>query len=656
MSSTRLIALLIALGTLLVYLPITRNDFIICDDDEYVTANPVVQHGLTFSGIGWAFTTFHASNWHPLTWISLMTDCEFFHLNAGAHHAVSAIFHAANAVLLFLLAWRLTRRIPPALLVAALFACHPAHVESVAWASERKDVLSMFFGLLAFLAYAKLAQGGSRLNYWLALGWYACSLLSKATLVTLPLLLLLLDFWPLQRRRFGQFPRKLVAEKLPFLGLAVAASVMTYMAEKAGGSVTPLNSLPLRLRLENSAVAAMRYLIELLWPTDLAFMYPYHPIPTALWVGALAGLLAISALVWQARRRHPCWLMGWLWFLGALVPTIGLVQIGGIAMADRYTYVPSIGIFLAGAFGLYELASTRRLFALGSALALLGCIAATERQLGYWHDSKTLMRHTVAVTADNEIGHFLLGMALERAGEAAEALAEFREVLRINPAHFQVHYSVGKELAALGRPQEALLEFRQCLSRDPQRPKLHIAAGCALADLGDLGAARAEFDQAERLDPHSAQPHLELARICLEQGLDEQAISEVRAAVQAEPEDIHTLTTAAHYLAAHTNPAVGDGQMALILALKAHGRSDNRQPEVFDTLGMAFAATGDFTNAMVCARNALASAKEGAIKDLTPLQTRLDLYQKQQPWRESFRKTNGPPLPKDESDHSLTKN
>ena len=645
MSRPRLTALLVAgslaLLTLAVYLPVTRCGFF-SDDEDYVINNPMVRQGLTLAGIQWAFTTFHAANWHPLTWLSLMTDYQLFGLHAGGFHFVNALLHAANAALLCLLLWRLTGLLVPAAVAAALFAWHPAHVESVAWIAERKDVLSTFLGLLAFLSYAGFVRSQRRRDYWLALGCFGLSLLAKPMLVTLPFLLLLLDYWPLQRWSLTAFPAALVREKIPFVVVSAASCVITYIAQHSGNAVVSLSLLPLRYRVENPPLAAMRYLLKLLWPSDLAFIYPYRPIPLGLFLLAVLGGVAISVAVWRVRERHRCWLTGWLWFVGALVPVIGFVQVGATSMADRYTYVPCIGLCLAVAYGLYELPRLKRWLPFVAAVPLAGCVMATEAQLAYWRSGEALMRHTIAVTPDNEIAHVILAVNLTRDSRPAEALAEYRQALQANPNHYELHFFMGNLLSKMSRPAEALAEYRQALAHDPDRASWHSAAACALAAQGKLADALPEFAAAERLDPHYPQPHLELARNDFLQGADDRATAELWAAVQAAPDDFDTLTTVAHYLAANANDAARDGHSAVVLALEANGLSGQRQPEVLDALGMAFAATGDFTDALACAQKAVAAAAADQLPAAGPVQSRLDLYQQKQPWLESFRATNAP--------------
>jgi tetratricopeptide (TPR) repeat protein len=647
MSRPRLIALLLVLVTLVVYLPVTRHDFVHYDDDDYILNNRIVQNGLTLAGVQWAFTTGYASNWHPVTWLSHMADCELFNLNAGAHHFVNVLFHSANAALLFLLLLRLTQKLWPAALVAALFAWHPLHVESVAWVSERKDVLSTFFALLALLSYGRFVRQNSRRHFWLALFFFALGLMAKPMLVTLPFVLLLLDFWPLQRVADGKkqaTAMQLVREKWPFFLLAIASCVITFLVQKKAEA--SLEQLTLAFRLVNAPYATGRYLMEMFWPTGLSVIYPLAPIPTVAFGLAVTVLLLISAAAWRWRRTTPYFVMGWLWFLGTLVPISGLVQVGSTAMADRYTYIPSIGIFIAFAFGLDALSGRLRwpkaiLPAVAIIISIV-CLVLTQRQLSYWHDSETLFRHALAVTKNNSGAHDELGFAFELQGRSAEALAEYREAVRLNPYHYQLHFAMGNMLEKIGRPEEALAEYHQCLQRDPGIPALHNAAGRVLVVLGNPDAAFKEFAEAERLDAHFALPHIETARVYFQQRQDARAVDELWTAARAEPYDPDVLSTVAHYLAANQDAAARDGQNALALALKANELSHDRQPAVLDILGMAFAETGDFSNAMSCAQNALDLASTAKLENTGSIRQRLELYKNHQAWRESFHATNAP--------------
>ena len=670
MSRPRPIGLLLALITLLAYWPVTHDGFIIYDDQDYVTNNRVVQNGLTWAGVKWAFTTGHASNWHPVTWLSHMLDCELFGLNAGAHHSVNLLLHAANAVLLFLLLLRLTQELWPSLFVAALFAWHPLHVESVAWISERKDVLSTFFALLTLLAYVRHAQqvtsdrgpapAVSRFTlhvsrfYWLALACFTLGLMSKPMLVTLPFVMLLLDYWPLRRMPGGEgrgsSVLRLVFEKWPFFLLTIISCIVTFLVQHHGEAVMTFQQFPLHLRVANALIAYERYLGKTFWPSGLAILYP---LPNHLsWIRAMAataiGLLGgISWLTWRIHRPYPYLLVGWLWFLGTLVPVIGLVQVGSAAMADRYTYFPLVGVFIAVAFGVRDLANRfqfpKAAVAAAAALTLALCLILTENQLRCWHDSESLFAHTLAVTGgDNPNAQVNYGVALEQKGRLVEALAQYREVLRISPDNVEALYNAGNLLDNLGRPEEALPELLKAIKINPKLPSCHDALGAVLVELGRFDEAMSQFTEAAQLDPAYPAAHFDTGKLLLKQGRDAGAIEELRAALRLDPDNFQILAYTAHVLAADDNPQIRDGKIALVLAAKAKALTGDRQPFVLDVLGMACAETGDFTNAQEVTQRAIDLATAAQMKKLEPLQQRLQLYKNHQPWRESFLATNAP--------------
>jgi tetratricopeptide (TPR) repeat protein len=650
-SRPRLIALLLALATLVIYLPAGSYGFVHYDDDDYVVNNPIVQQGLTLAGIKWAFTTFYASNWHPLTWLSHMADCELFGLNPGAHHLVSVIFHAANASLLFILLLRLTGALWPCAFIAALFAWHPLHVESVAWISERKDVLSTFFGLLALLSYTKYAKENSRRDYWLSLFFFALGLMSKPMLVTLPFVMLLLDFWPLQKFldfKFQTAPaRRIIFEKWPFFLLALISCVLTYLAQQRGDSVVSLANVPLLYRLCSAPLTCMQYLLKLFWPSNLCVFYPLHLLSRLEVAAAGTAFVAISCLAWLTRRRFPYGLFGWLWFVGTLVPVIGLVKVGDAALADRYTYLPAIGIFIVATFAARDLANrfhfAKIIFPIASAFVLGGCLILTERQLSYWRDSETLFRHALAVTKDNDIALVNVGVALEEQGRFDEALADYRQAARIAPEHYQIHLDLGNVLEKTGRPAEALAEYREAVRLNPKSVTPHEGLGIVLAELGRFNEATNEFTRAAQLDATYPWPYFQMARVLLQQGRDAGAVDQLRTALRIDPENYQILAYTAHVLAADENSVVRDGKTARELAAKANALTGGSQPFVLDALGMACAETGDFTNAVNATQNALALADALKMKISGPLQQRLELYKKHQPWRESFLATNPPP-------------
>jgi tetratricopeptide (TPR) repeat protein len=651
MSRPRTIALLLALGTLIVFLPAGRFGFVNFDDTDYVTNNNFVKHGLTGADICWAFTTFHASNWHPLAWLSHMADCTLFGLNPGAHHFVSVLFHAVNVGLLFILLLRLTGKTWPAAFVAALFAWHPLHVESVAWISERKDVLSTLFALLTLLSYTRFVQENSRRHFWLALLFFALGLMSKPMLVTLPFVLLLLDFWPLGRVASDPWRvtdvLRLAREKMPFFLLTAVSCVVTFLAQRHGEAVVPLAYVSLGYRLENAPVAVVSYLGKLFWPADLCAFYPMpETIPVLRVFFALAVLLLVSALAWRGRQSRPYFLFGWLWFLGTLVPVIGLVQVGGQAMADRYAYIPSIGFFIALVFLADEFAErvqTPGIIRCGLAgLISCACMLVTENQLSFWRDSESLFRRAAVVTQNNDIILVNLGVALDAQGRFEEALVVYHQAENLGSKRYQVYNNLGNVLAILGRNAESLVEYQKAIELAPDNAVLHNAAGSQLALLGRYAEASAEFLAAERLDANYAAPHIENARVLFKIGRDPEALDEFRTALRLDPDNFKTLATVAHYLAANENTAGRDGKNALLLAVKADELSGHVQPLVLDILGMAFAETGDFTNAAVCAGRALEIAVATKQNNAEAIRHRLELYKNQEPWRESFRATNAP--------------
>ena len=646
MSRPRLVALLLALTTLLVYLPVTRNGFLDYDDDDYVTNNQIVQNGLTCNGIQWAFTTFHASNWHPLTWLSHMTDCELFGLNPAPHHFINVLFHAANAALLFALLFRLTGILWPAAFIAALFAWHPLHVESVAWIAERKDVLSTFFALLSLLSYAKFARENCRCSFWFALIFFALGLLAKPMLVTLPFIMLLLDFWPIQRFNHSTIQR-LIVEKIPFFIITGISSLITFIAQHSGDAIVSFKNVPLPYRLENMFVAYAGYLQKIFWPENLAVVYPLPETISARAVttaGTVLFIISVGAWLW--RKRAPYLTAGWLWFLGMLVPVIGLVQVGGAALADRYTYLPATGIFIAFTFGGLALAERfqfpKMILGVAAVLVLGICLILTEKQLHYWHDSETLFIRTLAVTKNNDIAHVNLGVAFEQENQRDAALAEYHEAVKLAPTRFQIHNNLGNLLDNLGQPDAALVEYREAVRLNPNAPALHDSLGIVLVELRNFNEAMEEFTNAARLDPAYPWPHFQMAKALLKQGRNAEAIDQFHTALRLDPENYQILAYLAHVLAAGENPQFRDGKTALALASKGNTLTGGTQPFVLDALGMAYAETGDFTNAIDVTQKALDLANTANLKKIEPIQQRLELYKNHQPWRESFLATNAP--------------
>jgi tetratricopeptide (TPR) repeat protein len=560
------ICLALALVTTALYWPMLHHRFINVDDEQYITSNPHVQAGLTWPGIVWAFENTEAANWHPLTWISHMLDCQLFGLNPAGHHLTSLLIHVANTLLLFLWLNQLTGALWRSAFVAALFAWHPLRVESVAWVAERKDVLSAFFWMLTLIAYTRYAKKWSRvegrgsradiavqaldsrlstLDYFLALLFFACGLMSKPMVVTLPFVLLLLDFWPLNRFPPGSSARSiinLIVEKLPFLALALAGSVVTYLIQKSGGAVWSSGVLPFHARVANALLAYVRYLSKTFWPADLAIIYPYpRHWPVMAVIGA-ALLLAIwsGLFLWRA-RQNPYLLAGWFWFLGMLVPAIGLVQVGSQSMADRYTYLPSIGLFILIVWGLNDFLNFRpqgrKIATLIGGLALAGCLVCTAVQLNYWQNSVKLLRHTLEVTTDNFVACNFLGRALDDLGQKDDALSLYAESVRIESHYPPAQYNLGMAWLNRGWAEKACEPLATAVRLVPDDAGARYYFGAALMDSGRLDDAIVQFNEVLRLDPSLAKAQGKLALVFIKQGKTAEAIPHFAETVRLLPND-----------------------------------------------------------------------------------------------------------------------
>jgi len=546
--------MLLAVATLAVYWPVKSYDFVNYDDPDYVTANPHVQTGLTWANAAWAFTTGRAGNWHPLTWLSLMLDVELFGSGPARLHLTNLLFHTANTVLLFLLLRRLTAATWRSALVAALFALHPLHVESVAWVSERKDVLCAFFGLLSLWAYARYAGAeiGNRKseigNYILALFFFALGLMSKPMLVTLPFVMMLLDWWPLGRitnyeLRITNF-KLLLFEKIPFFALAAVSCVVTFIAQQNSGAVAALVKIPMAARLENAFVSIARYLGKTFWPVSLANPYP-HPghwpiLPALLAFALFAGL---SSMAIGFRNKFPYVFTGWFWFVGTLVPVIGLVQVGIQSMADRYTYMPLIGVFTILVWGLGAVCANRRLpkpliFFLAMTV-LAACAFRTRDQLRHWQNNEMLFRHTLAVTKNNYLAYNNLGTWLSKKGRIAEAMDCFNKSLQIEPDDSDVLYNFGNAYAKIGNWDEAISNYQRALQIAPAQADILDNLGFALAAKKQYGEAVTNFEAALKLDPDSADAHNNLATVLFIERRFDEAARQYQEALRINPDDPH---------------------------------------------------------------------------------------------------------------------
>jgi len=477
--------------------------FVGYDDPVYVTANPVVQKGVTAEGLRWAMTTGEAGNWHPLTWVSHMIDCQFFGNRPWAHHLMNVAFHAASVLLLYGLLRRTTGTLWESAVAAAVFADHPLRVESVAWVAERKDVLSTMLFMLTLWAYVGYARRPRPGRYALLVVTYAMGLMAKPMLVTLPFVLLLLDYWPLRRTGWA----RLVLEKLPLLAMAAASSAVTFLVQRAGSAV--VEGLPLSWRLGNALVGYAKYLGKTFWPVDLAVLYPLFPEARPAWqvFGAAVLLLILTAVaVWQ-RKRRPYLLVGWLWFLGTLVPVIGIVQAGIQEIADRYTYVPSIGLAVALVWSAGEIVRRTRLdgrIVAAGAVALVGMLAiCTVVQIGYWRDTMTLFRRDWEVTGDdNYVAHRYLATEYTRRGDPDAAFPHYIESLRVNPKDPEAQYVVGNTLGRHGEIDASIPHFLEAVRLNPSHAQAYSGLGTSYMSKGDFDRAAAYYQQALRINPN----------------------------------------------------------------------------------------------------------------------------------------------------------
>jgi Tfp pilus assembly protein PilF len=556
-----LICLTLALSILVVYWQVKDHEFIDYDDNVYITDNPNVQSGFTRESVSWAFTTTRAGNWHPLTWLSHMIDYRLFGLNPPGHHLTSVFLHITNSILLFLsLRWA-TSAIWQSALVASLFAIHPLHVESVAWVAERKDVLSTLFWLLTMLAYIGYAKHPKRRAYMLVLLLFALGLSAKPMLVTLPFVLLLLDYWPLNRLQLGRdydsadnktsgylepnskklSPCRLIVEKLPMFMLSGIFCVIALWAQEKAGALSGLATVPFKRRIANALVSYVAYIGKMIWPRGLAVFYPYPENSLPIWQLVLAGLflLLISTLFVRLAASYKYGLVGWLWYLGTLVPVIGLVQVGEQAMADRYTYVPLIGLYLIIAWGLADLAKgsrrKRNLLTVSVASMLMVLALCSRQQARLWRNSVSLFEHALKVTTDNYVAHYTLGNALAMQGNLTGAIAHYKEALRIKPNYAEVHNNLGNALALQGNLAGAVRHYKESLRIIASQGDTQRNLGVALDRQGKHQEAILHYKEALRINPRDAQSHNNIGVTLADQGKLEEAIVHFSQAVRIDP-------------------------------------------------------------------------------------------------------------------------
>ena len=639
------------MAVLAVYWPVKSYDFVNINDFDYVTKNEHIKNGFSIAAVKWALTSQVAGNWHPLTMLSHMLDCQLYGLDAGWHHLTSVWLHAASSVLLF---WVLLRLIAakdeqgnddPATFwlctfVTVIFAFHPLRVESVVWISERKDVLSALFFMLTLWAYVRYVKEAKGLEWYLAsLLFFALGLMSKPMLVTLPCVLLLIDYWPLKRfYDLKSFTAKLV-EKIPFFLLTIGLSIATFMVQKKVGAMGSLEKLSITARLTNAIFSYGRYLEKTVWPSSLAVLYPMPEHWVKWQVAVSAGVfLALSILaVWTVRRR-PYIFVGWFWFVGMLVPVIGLVQVGTQAMADRFTYLPCIGLLIAIAWGLNDGLTKLRhpiILPIITAILAISCLAATTVQLPYWHNTQTLLQRTVAVTGKNPRANATLGTTFANDGKWAEAEHYLRQAITEKPDFAEAHADLAGVYARQGKMAEAEENYQVALRLKEAQPLAHFGFANLLMKKGLLEDAKAHLTAVTRLAPDFAPAHYLLSVLLTKQHDPSAAIEQLQQAVHAKPDWFPALNSLAWNLSTQTEAKLRNGTEALTLALRAAHLKSMNDAGVMDTLAAAYAENSRFHDAIETAGTALQLARAANQNNLIDnIETHLKSYQSQQPWRE----------------------
>jgi tetratricopeptide (TPR) repeat protein len=670
--------------TLVLYFQTATFDFTIFDDNQYVSGNAVVQHGLGYDSIIWAFTTGYTGNWIPVTWLSHMAVCDVFGVNAGAHHLVNVALHIFNAILLFFLLRQMTGAVWRSAIVAALFAWHPLRVESVAWVSERKDVLSTLFGLLSIWAYKEYAFKSRSFEknlagrfYFFALLSFAIGLMSKSVLVTWPFLLLLLDYWPLDRLEL--FPlnhrqlKAIVTEKIPFLLLALVVSVVTFATQTEGRGLEAITGLPLSNRLANAVISYWRYLDKTFLPINLAVFYP-HPgsWPLLNICLALAAFLSLSGMALYTLRNRPWIFVGWFWYVGTLLPVIGLVQVGAQSMADRYTYIPHVGLFIAIVWSVAEWTNrqSRRWAMIGVTIViLLACICVSWAQINFWENSVTLFGRALAVTSENSMAENNYAVALGENGPLDERIKHYSEAVRIKPTHFSARVNLGQALYESGRFQEATNQLMQAVQIYTNHAVAYYDLGLALTALKEWGKAEQSFAVAAKMDmndvvayqmwaktllaqskyadaiyplsrvlklsPESAEAHAQMAVALEQQGQFESAIKYYRETVRIQPDCLEALNNLSWLLATQLDARLRNGSEAVQLAQRACDLTSYEQPIFIGTLAAAYAEAEQFDDAQKTAKKAIEVAESLNQKELAEKNRKLlESYQEYKPYRQ----------------------
>lgn len=640
-----------------------RHDFVYFDDERYVFENPVVQQGLTWAGVRWAAASFLLSNWHPLTLISLMLDRQLFGSGPAGFHLTNVLLHGAAVILLFLVLRRMTGALWRSAFVAAVFAIHPLRVESVAWVAERKDVLSGLFFMLTLWFYVRYAQKRTQrdqisstdirfpwLDYLLVLTFFAAGLLSKPMLVTLPVILLLLDYWPLNRLQpesgtanlfvFAnlKIPQPLLLEKLPLFGLSLASCVITIIAQRH--AIQNFEHMSLPARLENATTSYVTYIGQMFWPVNLAVYYPFNTgeLATSTITLSLLFLIGITVTPLRFHRRRPYLLGGWLWYLIMLLPVIGILQVGAQARADRYTYLPQIGLYILLTWVVADLSTGWRcrkmLMGAGSGIIIAVLMVCAHKQVAYWQNTETLWEHTIACTGDNLFAENNLGAFLLKNGKLDEAQNHFEKALHIQPRSSSAHHNLAMLLAQKGDFDGAIAHFQEALKFQPAFWQAHgNLASVLFYQKGKADEALAHCLKALEINPRDAQSHTVAGHVLLQKGRDAEAVFHYHKAIESDPNSVIVLNNLAETLAISPDASLRNGALAVRCAERACALTKNSVPEFIATLAASYAEAGRFDEAIEAAQRTCALASAGGQSELLEkTRTQLDLYLAHRPY------------------------
>ena len=678
----------IVTSTLVAYEPIRHNNFVSYDDDLYIMKNPIVTGGITGDSIILAFTKLYAANWHPITWLSHILDYQLFGLNPLGHHLVSVGIHIINALLLFWIVNRLTGTIWASAFVAAVFALHPLQVESVAWAAERKTVLSGLFWLLTMAAYIRYTKQPGLGRYILVLAVFGLCIMTKPIVITLPLVLLLLDYWPLERIRWGQKSKTaakttsnqksagwLIAEKAPLLAMSAILGVLTVIAQQSGGAVSTLDKVPLDHRIGNAFISYVKYIGKLVWPSDMAVFYPpsHSNLLNATMLICAFIFIVISAISIYTGRRRKYIAVGWLWFAGTLVPMIGLVQVGDQAMANRYMYLPMLGLLIIIALAGKELIAKhprlKTVAAIMGVISLSCLLVLTRMQVRHWQNSVTLFEYALSVTEDNAITENSYACALFNEDRLSEAEQHFGNALRINPAfdtaliHLariylkegrhneaisiyeelikrnyktaELYYNLAMALGIQEKYSDSIKYFSKSLELNPDDPDTHNKMGIILLAAGKANDSIVQFNESLRIKANQSVVYENLGTAYNQLGKYELAIQNWTRAIELNPGNIDALDKAGWFLAACGEKSAENANQAIVYARRACELTKYVVPEFLDTLGVAFAASGKFADAKAAAEKALNLARKTGKEGLAgEIEKRIKLYEASQPYRE----------------------